>query len=273
MPRLEACYFVTESDAQNRWERMASVLLSTAQRHCPDWTIHVERITPIRVPDANRHPPLHVANTQKLERWWDVVQASQDGDQILLMDVDLIITRPLDPIWELPFDLAYGVRKFLHLTLNAGMVALRISPQIRLFMERWVDANRYLIGMSSYTPKDKAIAQFEHSSWRHKFGGMNQAALGKILHEHYKPKTDHGLQIRTLPCLEWNCEDSAWLQFDPNLTRIVHVKGRLRKALFRETARPAPEYATLVKLWRDEEQRAQTAQAREAADGFDPPHA
>ena len=55
-PRLEACYFGT-GDHGARYERLARVLEHTAQEHCPDWDIRVERLAqggPGAVPSRQR---------------------------------------------------------------------------------------------------------------------------------------------------------------------------------------------------------------------------
>jgi hypothetical protein len=62
--------------------------------------------------------------------------------------------------------------------------------------------------------------------WR-RYAGINQRALGSML-ERQCGDFGHLLQ---LPCAEWNCEDSAWASFDPNVTRIIHVKSALRAAI------------------------------------------
>ena len=152
-------------------------------------------------------------NTAKLAHWNDAVQASDDGDRLLLIDADAFILRPLDPVWEKEFDLAYTVRP-TRFPLNGGVVFLRVSPAVRAFCQAWATENMRLL-------HDNAD---QRQPWRAEYGGINQASFAHML------RTDHQLTVETLPCREWNCEDTTWSDFDPAITRIVHVKGALRMA-------------------------------------------
>jgi len=244
-PRLEACYFSDGSSTAWRWRRLAAVLTSSARLHCPDWHIHVVSLPWQRLPTPHGSDA-HIANTQKLDYWNTLVQQATDGEQILLIDADTFITRPLDALWDLPFDLAYAVRThFMHYTINGGVIALRVSARVRDFMARWAAENRAMLADAKY-----------HRRWKEKYGGINQAALGALLELHVHK--DLGLHVLTVPCQEWNCEESAWAQFDPHSTRIVHVKGRLRKAVFPSSIKhkQGADVEPLVALWKAEEQRA-----------------
>lgn len=61
------------------------------------------------------------------------------------------------------------------------------------------------------------------------------------------------MNLLGIPCVEWNCEDSAWESFDPRKTRIVHVKSALRRAIFDRNAEDMakPGVARLVEMWKD----------------------
>lgn len=247
-PRLEACYFSDGSCTAWRWRRLAAVLASSAQLHCPEWQIRVlslpfQRLTTLHGTDA------HIANTQKLDHWNALIQQAEDGAHVLLIDADTFITRPLDALWDLPFDVAYAVRtNFMHYTLNAGVIALRVSPDVRLFLAHWAVENRAMLDNQKY-----------HRPWKTKYGGINQASLGSLL-ERGLPQ-ELGLDVLTLPCVEWNCEESAWSRFDPAVTRLVHVKSRLRRAVFPSTTKHTPEadLEPLVAAWKAEERRASVA--------------
>lgn len=231
-PRLEACYFPAPSDS--RWTRLAMALRASALMHCTGWTVNIRAIRPSHAQSAiglRRH----ATNTQKLDHWTAQVVAAADGEQLLLMDADTVVLRPLDDLWEQAFDLAYTVRppraKF---PLNGGVVGVRVSDRTRAFLTAWAEGNRRLLG--------ERTGAYD---WARRFGGVNQASLAPLLDQ----AEARGVEVRALPCAEWNCEDTTWAEFNPARTRILHVKDALRRmALGMEP--PTPELAPLVALWR-----------------------
>lgn len=233
-PRLEANYFGT-GDIGDRYTRLAQVLDFTARRHLPNWDVNVQRIDPPEYASAMGNIS-HVWNTQKLERWFRVVDEAPDGARVLLIDGDTFITRTLDPIWEQPFDLAYTLRAGTHLPLNAGVVFVRVSPRTRDFMAAWWRTNLHFL-------RDAGA----HTPWRLRYAGINQASLGYVLE-----KVPHGCELLQIHCREWNC--CEWELFDPQVTRIVHVKSLLRRVVFgMVSAAVGPRTKKLhglVKMWR-----------------------
>jgi hypothetical protein len=223
-----------------QFARMARVLEFTGRRHCPDWSIEVERIVP-----APRHSPLgipsHAHNTMKMDVWTMAIAASEDGDRVLLIDSDTMILRPLDDVWAQDFDLAYTVKLTERFPFNSGVVFLRVGPAVRRFADAWQQENARLLDHPQ-----------EHQRWRAKFGGINQAALGAMLTQGLVAEL--GLRIVQLPCREWNCEDTSWGAFTPT-TRIVHLKSALRRAIF-GLGPTQPRLRPLVGLWRQLEREA-----------------
>lgn len=227
-PRLEACHF----DGRPEFERLAAVLAYTAVRQCPTWQVSVQRIFPEPCASATGIPA-HGQNTQKLAHWARLVDQAPDGASLLLMDADLIVLRPLDDVWDEPFDLAYTVKP-KPFPFNLGVLFLRASDRVRQFFVAWEKENAQLL-------QDAA----GHRSWRMRYGGINQAAFGRLLERGALQE----LALKTLPCREWNCEESAWAAFNPTVTRIVHIKGALRRAVFRRQ-KATPDLAPLVACWR-----------------------
>lgn len=210
-PRLESVWFGTDP----RWGRMAAVLEHTARVHCPDWIVSV---IPVMVDPVPAGPVAQaivglVENTQKLDHWNAAIQASDLGDQILLIDADTFITAPLDDVWEMPFDIAYTVRSWRY-PINGGVMFLRVSHAVQRFFAAWAALNRAML-------TDPAL----HAPYYARYTGINQASFGALL------ERETELEMLALPCREWNCEDSAWSGFDET-TRIVHVKGDLRRQVF-----------------------------------------
>jgi hypothetical protein len=236
-PCIEACHFGVDHDG--RWSRLARVLAYSAAQQCPGWTVTVAHATP-RVRRCASGGIGHARNTEKMDEWRRIVMAAPDGARMLLIDVDTFIVRPLDDVWERPFDIAYTTKP-AEFPFNAGVVFLRVSPRVRAFVHDW------------WTVNEKFARDREaHDTWRRRFGGINQAALGAILHAPEFATMRAGVHLETLPCREWNCEDSSWAFFDAERTRVVHVKSALRRAIFDSPSNQAG-LRKLAALWRETE--------------------
>lgn len=242
-PQLRACYF---DPPGCQYARLARVLLYTARQHCAAWDVAVERIEPEKM--AGARSASDWANTQKLEWWARQVQAAPEGARILLIDADTMILRALDDVWALEFDLAYTEREkggSPSYPFNAGVIFLRATPTARAFFELWREENRRMFADKAY-----------HAKWHQRFGGMNQAALGKLLNDRAAERL--GARLERLPCSEWNCEDSSWHRYAPGRTRIVHVKSALHRAAL-GTAGSTFRVRPLALVWRALERQAGSA--------------
>lgn len=223
-----------------RYARLIRVLAHTAAIHCGNWDRQIihQAEAPADMVSAKGNPS-HVWNTQKLHAWCAAIDASLDGDDVVLMDADTFITRSLDPLWDLPFDVAYTARREAHrgakFPHNGGVVSLRVSARTRQFMGLWRAINDEFLSNA-----------VRHQQWWPQYQGINQSAFGCLLET-----GDHGCDVLGLPCLEWNCENSEWANFTPKITRIVHVKSKLRRALFDiPNPRDGQSHRVLVDLWR-----------------------
>ncbi len=246
--RLEACFF---DSGDGRWRRLARVLEWSARQHCPDWQVRVTAIAE-QLPPTRHGVRSHQTNTLKLDHWASVVEASADGDELLLIDADTLVRRPLDAVWGVPFDLAYTVRpETERFPFNGGVLFARSSPGVRHVFHAWAEQNRRML-------RDRV----HHLTYAQRYGGINQAAFGCLLERGDLA----GLQVVTLPCLEWNCEDSTWAAFDPAVTRILHIKSGLRHACW-SILRPKPEIRPLVDLWRGADGEAKRAMLGATARG------
>lgn len=228
--RIESLWF-----GSGKYERMARVFLATARQHCPDWRINLRQVNVMDLKHHSMAAQSHIANTQKMEEWNAIVQGAADGERILLIDSDTFFVRGISDVWDREFDLAYTVKES-RFPFNSGVVFVRVSPLVKAFFAQWAAVNREML-------LDARV----HSSWRHMYGGINQAAFGRML------GTDEAkaIHILGLPCQEWNCEDASWRAFDPAVTRIVHVKSELRRAIFDKRRVPPrnPGVPPLAKLW------------------------
>lgn len=239
-PRLVSCYFGAPGDA---WTRMADVLRYTAAQRCSHWDRTIEAIGPATCKSAIGAYQ-HAANAHKQAYWAEAVNRAPDGARILLIDADTAILRPLDGAWSHEFDFAYTIRVGSRFPLNGGVVFLRVNDKTREFMRRWHE--RTSINLADPNAR---------TTWRRDYGGVAQAALVTLLNQR-----DHGLALRKLHCVEWNCEDSSWHAFAPMVTRILHIKSALRHCVFGTKAIHIPAIKRLAVKWRALEDDARRAQ-------------
>lgn len=229
--RLVVRYFGPGRD--QIWTRLVNVLTYTAQKHCHGWQLDIAAIEPSEATLASpRGVQGYVWNTHKLDAWTRIVDEAPDGQELLLLDADTVILRPLDDVWARPFDIAYTFKPDpAIMPLNGGVVFVRATAAARAFMHAWREQNRFFLDNPSEFDKERLC------------GGVNQAALKVLL------TRSHPAVIRKLPCQEWNCEDEHWSVFDSKVTRILHIKSHLQKAIFR-MAKPEDHERPLVNLWR-----------------------
>jgi len=244
-PRLEAVWFKGEGPNGASYERLARVLEYTASVHCRNWDVHIHHVS-MNVNYKTNGIHSHISNTEKLIHWARAIERAEDGAEVLLMDADMMILRPIDDIWDLKFDMAYTTKN-AKLPFNGGVVFVRVNAHTKTFMAAWIDANMQLIA----SPAD-------HAKWRHKFGGMNQAAFGLLLPRIH----DYKVHLIEIPCKEWNCEQSAWHTYNPAFTRIVHIKSGLRRAVMAKGSHIETELLPLVHRWRELEKEAHDSEVR-----------
>lgn len=238
-PCLYSCYF--GRGLQDQWSRLATVLTFSAGLHLPGWDITVERVEKQRIYQSAMGIAAHEENTQKLDRWLQIVNDAPEGQQLLLIDVDTAILRSLDDVWTQPFDVAYTSKpKGSRFPLNGGVLFLRVNDASRSFVQKWATYNRTFL-------TDRA---YRSNPLRKTHGGINQAALGAVLRE-----ANTHTQIATLPCVEWNCEDESWAQFNQQTTRILHVKSGLRRAALKIHGARIKE-THVARVWQRLEQQA-----------------
>ncbi len=226
-------YSVWFESASKQYARLARVLDRTARKHCPGWDVRVEKVDPPEVTTPTGTQSF-ADNSWKLGYWTRAVTDAPDGAEILLVDSDTFVTRDLSPLWDIDFDVAITVRETARFPLNGGVVAVRVNSTTRKFMEAWLGMDRQFLANPA-----------EHRPWRRKYGGMNQSSLGYML-ELSSPFSEQ-FNVARLPCLEWNCEDTSWARFDPEVTRIVHVKSALRMAVF--GIGPRRDVRHLASMW------------------------
>lgn len=228
-PRLISVYF-----GGGIWAQMAAKLLKTASRRLKGWEVDVRRVdvgphTKSSAPGRRRSL---AANCDKMWWWNQIMQTTKDGERLLFIDTDTVVLRSLDDIWKRDFDKAITAKES-RFPFNSGVVFVRSSTHTRRFFADWLHENERMLADEK-----------NHTPWRTKYGGLNQASLGYML--------EQGLPLKVIriPCREWNCEDSCWRKFDSS-TRILHVKGELRRALFEPAKQPIrPHISKVARAWR-----------------------
>jgi hypothetical protein len=180
----------------------------------------------------------YVANTHKLRMWRDLVLEIPDDERVLLIDGDMLCTGDLTEAlsWTEPVVMTVKDAGLSRFPFNSGVLGVRGGEDVRLFFELWFDLCEEML-------LDKST----HEQWRALYGGINQASLGRLLQE----RADMDELVGRVPCRLWNAEESGWKVFEPGVTRLLHLKGRLRKAIFGELGEDewTPELAPLVEAW------------------------
>lgn len=258
--RLYSCWFRVPTGVAwpaTWYERHARVLEYSALKNTPGWAVHVRQIADaaFRAARCRGNASSYSYNTHKLMDWEQVVREAPEGEQLLICDADLMVLRPLDPIWDLDFDVAITEKRGLtKLPLNGGVVFLRVNARSRAWFAAWLDWNMRLLANGPL-----------HDALRRKYAGMNQAALGGLIES---GDSDRLAFVREIPCREWNCESATWRMFDETAPpRIVHVKGALRRALMdprSENALADPQRKAIAAIWRQLERDAVAQEARRA---------
>jgi hypothetical protein len=212
---------LVSSYSGDRYARLARVLRYTAMRCLPDWTLTIAPSARLfeAYNRADGHDALpHGAQLDKMQVWRRAVRAAPDGAELLLIDADTFLLRALDDVWRIPFDLAYTTHDPAHSRwpLNAGVLFLRVTPATRAFFAAWCRGTDRM-GRATKTQREDA---------RQRYGSWDQYILAELIQHERGP-----LHVHALPCLEWNCCDPEWAH-RTDATRILHVKGSLRAAIF-----------------------------------------
>jgi hypothetical protein len=224
--------------------RLLAVLVASAAEHSP--------ATPLEVVEAaaddslrSRHAEASelaresfAANTRKMQIWQEAAEALADGEVLCLMDADTMVLRDLSAAEWLDYDVTYTARpRGARFAINSGVVLVRGSERSREFFRRWRAMNELMLDRPRL-----------HEEYRQTWGGINQAALGAMIHD------PQGAKVLPLHCVEWNCEDSSWRFHREGLTRIAHIKGRLRRACI-DGGEPDADCAELARIWRGYDER------------------
>lgn len=221
-------------DRTGHFARLRRVFEASAREVMPGVRIEVAELTASGSPPrlrararGNRRDDINRAFLTTAAMAW------RSPDPVAVCDMDLMFLRPIEDVWERPFDVAVTRREWKS-PWNTGLWFMRPTEAARTFVAEWAALARYF---ALHEP-----AEVERHS------GIDQAALARAL--------DRNTQacVLELPCRHWNSTQSEWAQIDDE-TRVVHVKSALRRACFGSEP-PPPGLQWAVDLWHRHERAA-----------------
>lgn len=149
----------------------------------------------------------------KLSEWIKLYDSSKGGN-IVFMDTDTLLLRDIGDAFNFAFDIAvtthFNRRKPW---FNGGVMFLRNNDRVRKFLEEW---ERLDIALTNNHHLRRRLSR------RNEIPGHNQVSFVEVANN------AKNINIIELPCHEWNCCNSSWLDFDPEVTRVLHVKSDFR---------------------------------------------
>lgn len=223
------------ADAGTRYFRMAEVLQRSAKVHGVDVTINTIKDT-----DEELEGKLHGSyyqNCRKTKHHANLIASHADGDVVVLLDADMLVLRPLavellEALGDK--DIAITYRPASHpFMLNSGFIATRVSGLTKQLHQAW-----------SQRAAEMVQEPRLYHRFRHRYGGVNQSALGSLLEE---AEWEH-VDIAGLSTLEWNAvmlEHHAAVE----RSRVVHLLGSLRKYCLGNSCPLSHQLYPLVQIW------------------------
>jgi len=173
-----------------------------------------------------------ISNSVKLEKWVEELRLCDDGDCIALMDCDMLVLSDFFDIFDENFDIGYTKRTNSKWPLNGGVLFIKKNIWSLMFMNTLLKVNNAMLEDVNF-----------NREWQRKYGGINQAALGHMI------EGNMIFNIKAFPCAVYNACGEDLPNFDENKTKILHIKGKLRQAIFGET-KTEHELTYPVSLWK-----------------------
>ena len=230
--RLESILF---GDMKS-YKRMARVFAVSVEHNSPSTPLTVRHLSNVEKEFGTQQGYIrsnYFNNTIKTIEHNRIVQSITDDEVVGLMDSDMLVLDDLSSVVEMDFDLAYTVRpegsKF---PINSGVIFIRGSQKVRDWYNTWEAKVRELVADKKWLRSGNKI-----------YGGINQTALGWMLAQ------DHDLNLLTLPCPIWNCENESWKYFSQD-TKIVHILGGLRGHVCHNHPVVVPAAKPIAVIWR-----------------------
>ena len=209
---------------------MLDSLVKSVRRNAPEHLLTTTWGLRPRQPESYKWvAPFLWSNDYKMNLWDDAMQRFPDGEQVVFVDSDILILRPLDDAFDLEFDVGYTVREGTP-PFNSGVIFVRVNERSRKFFREWRIANNKLIAKGAdITEYVRECVGANQTAFRYV---MDSIAMGDAKKWADPPK------MVAFPCSIWNCEQMSYKYFDRDQTRVLHVKSQLREYLLND----APEH-------------------------------
>lgn len=212
--------------------RMGNVLIKSIKMNCPGAKIIYRRCEAPKVDESERELKRFGENAAKLRMWVKLLNECDDG-RIVLIDSDVMVLHDISEVFEKHFDVGCTKRTRNHrIKYNGGVFFVKKNKRSLDFFNKFVEIDDRMF-------QDRGF----HTPWREKYAGMNQAAFGWML-ENY----DNPVKIKEFPCSVYNALSGDWKLFHPEATKIVHLKGPLRKVVLNNLDN---KYQNIKKIWYD----------------------
>jgi hypothetical protein len=175
-----------------------------------------------------------ISNSIKLRKWTEEIRKCGKGDNVVLMDADMLILGDPFKAFKEDFDIGYTKRTNSKWPLNGGVVFIKVDKWTKTFMNTWLKNNDIMLEDLEF-----------HKKWQQKYAGINQASFGYMI-ENF----GFLFKLNPFPCKIYNACGEDLPDFDENVTKILHVKGKLRQAIFGEIE-TEPELQYPVSIWNE----------------------
>jgi len=209
------------------YARLMKVFKKSVEVNCPGAVV---KDIYIEAPRNITYKRGFASNTAKLAKWLEAMYEIED-EHLIFIDCDMMVLKEIKDIFNQDFDIACTKRSNSPYKYNGGVVFAKNNERSKAFMKLWLDINNKMLNDFKF-----------HSPWRDKYAGMNQAAFGYIME-----KCKYDAKLIEVPCSIWNLCNEDWVRYNDS-TRIVHIKGQLRKGCLGLCRTPA-HIGRLVELW------------------------
>jgi hypothetical protein len=225
--KIISCWF--EPPDSDIYKRLTNVFKYSIKKNMPDAILELYEL-PFPVIEGKRFQ----AQMEK-QRFWTKL-AKEQTENYIVMDSDMMVMGDLSEAFKYDFDIAYTSRKLFRKPLNGGMIFCIPSEAANLFWDKW-------LYNCEEAYNDKRIQNRNNSKCK----GFAQSALWYTINN-YKSNCN----IIDIPCQEWNACDEEWMNINYETVKAIHIKGRMRKALFGPKQIPDQK---VYDLWRDYERQ------------------
>ena len=213
------------------YKKLSQVFAYSVKKNCPDADLELINAKPPEIKRKIRSKSF-ATNTLKIKLWLNALRSTTDD--VVFMDCDMIVLKDISSAFKNDFDIGYTKRTGSRIPYNGGGVFVKNTPAAIKFIELWKEIN------------DKMYNDYTfHHTYRNKYAGMNQAAFGYIMETGgYKTK------LKKFSCDIWNACVENWPKINDE-TRIVHIKGALRRSVLMNRSIAGCRFRRAIILWRN----------------------